>query len=413
MLSAAIREQLAHPRELPGKVFQLSKEMTGVGMPHEPGRPGALTVGIDATPLVGSRTGVGRYVERVSAAVAELDDAPDQVWTLFSRRLPLSAPPPRYTRLARRNVPSAFLQPLWRRMDRPAVEYLTGPIDVFHGGNFVMPPTRRAATVVTIHDLTFRFFPEAVQPATMAVLQRLPEAVHGYDAILTVSEAVAEEIVAELAVPRERIVVAPNGVDSSWIEPPIGADAELRRIGVPDRYFCFLGTMEPRKNLPTLLDAYAAARAERPDLADLVIVGGAGWGERVQPPAGVRTLGYLPDADVHALMSRAVAVCSPSVYEGFGLPVLEGMATGRPVLASDIAAHREVAQGQATLIPVHDRDAWTQALLRADHGEIAVSEARRDEVVAQYTWERSARIHLDTYAQVGGRSATSSPNSPA
>lgn len=400
----AIRDQLRDPRALPGKIWQLSREMTGLGMPRQRGRTGALTVAIDATPLVGRPTGVGRYVAEVGAAVAALDDAPDQVWTLFSRRLPLSVSPPPHTRLAPRNVPAAFLQPLWRRTGRPHAEYLTGPIDVFHGGNFVLPPTRRAARLVTIHDLTFRFFPEAVHPATMAVLHGLAHQVHGYDGVVTVSEAVAAEIVAELGLPRERIVVAPNGVDASWASTPRADDAQLARLGAPERYFFFLGTMEPRKNLPTLLAAHAAARAAQPDLPDLVIVGGSGWGQALGSAEGVRTLGYLPDHDVRALMSRAVAVCSPSVYEGFGLPVVEGLAIGRPVLASDIAAHREVARGRAELVPVRDVDAWAHALLSAAAASDTPREqSQRASVVAEFSWERSARIHLDTYRQLSTR----------
>ncbi len=402
---AEIRQQLAQPLQLPGKVWQLTKEMAGIGYPAGEARAGALTVGIDATPLVGARTGVGRYVERVSSTMAGFPDAPDQVWTLFSRRLPLSAEPPPHTRLAPRAVPSRFLQPLWRRFDAPKVEYLTGPLDVFHGGNYVMPPTRQAATAVTVHDLTFRFFPHTVHPAMMPVLARLPDLISGYDAVLTVSEAVADEIAAELSVPRDRIVVAPNGVDASWSSAGPLDTAARDRLGVPERYFVFVGTQEPRKNLRVLLDAHRAARLNDAELPDLVLAGGAGWGEDIEAIPGVRTVGYLHDPEVQGLMSGAVAICAPSLYEGFGLPVLEGLACGRRVLASDIAAHREVARGQAELLPVDDPDAWADAMsAAASSGEPDdTTVAARREVAAGFTWNRSARIHLDTYRLLAKR----------
>ncbi len=359
-----------------------------------------LRVGIDATPLVGRYTGVARYVHEVCWQIAALPEAPEQILTLFSRPHPLPSPLPRRTRPARRTAPARILHPLWKGIGRPRAEWLTGPVDVFHGGNYIVPPVRRAATAVTIHDLTFRHYPEILTPASRRLLADLPRRVLGYDAVFTVSQAVADEVVAELGVARERVVVAPNGVDRSWslARPP--SASQSARLGLPERYLLFVGTSEPRKNLATLLAGYRQARAADPDLPDLVLVGAKGWGEQSELPPGARMLGYVSDEDLRTTVAGAVAVCSPSLYEGFGLPVLEGLATGRPVLASDIAAHREVCGGQAELIPPRDVDAWSQALLQASWAPeepSAESIAARRAAAEPYTWERSARIHLDTY----------------
>ena len=371
-----------------------------------PPRPGELTVGIDATPMIGQRSGVGRYVERVCAGVAAMPDAPDQVLTLFSRRKTFDEPMPPHTRPAHRSIPAKVLKPAWARFEHPSVERLTGPIDVFHGGNYLVPPVKRAATAVTVHDLTWLLHPQTLHPDSWSGFATFAETVLGYDAVITVSHAVAAEIEAELKVPADRIVVAPNGVDPSWLNAVALADGDRRRLGVPDRYFLFLGTIEPRKNLVTLLDAHRRARADRPDLPSLVLVGAAGWGDTLGRTGGddqaVVTMGYLADAEVRALMAGAVAVCSPSVYEGFGLPVLEGLAVGAPVLASDIEPHREVSRGQATLIAARDLDGWAQALIAAadvDPTAEAVSgtAAARRAVARGYSGTASARMHLATY----------------
>ncbi len=371
-----------------------------------PPRPGELTVGIDATPMIGQRSGVGRYVERVCAGVAAMPDAPDQVLTLFSRRKTFDEPMPPHTRPAHRSIPAKLLKPAWAHVAHPSVERLTGPIDVFHGGNYLVPPVKKAATAVTVHDLTWLLHPQTLHPDSWSGFATFAETVLGYDAVITVSHAVAAEIEAELKVPAERIVVAPNGVDPSWLNAVALSDEDRRRLGVPERHFLFLGTIEPRKNLTTLLDAHRRARAERPDLPALVLVGAAGWGDTLGRAGGdgdaVVTMGYLDDADVKALMAGAVAVCSPSVYEGFGLPVLEGLAVGSPVLASDIAPHREVSRGRAVLLDPHDVDGWADALIAAadtDPGAEAAcgAVAARRAVARGYSWTVSARIHLDTY----------------
>lgn len=389
-------------KALPPKLWRVGTGMIGLRTPQPPRRPGVLRVGIDATPLLGQRSGVGRYVERVMTHVAALEGAPDQVLTLFSIPQPIPSPLPAHTAPARRAFPARLLRPLWARWQAPPVEFLTGRLDVFHGGNYTMPPVRQAATVVTIHDLTFLRFPDTMTPGALAVLADLPKRVHSYDAVLTVSHAVAAEIESELGVPADRIVVAPNGVDSDWRDATAICAERRKALSVPERWFMFLGTLEPRKNLPMLLDAYTQARAQRPDLPDLVLVGGRGWGPEVNAGRGIRAVGYVSDEDLKGLLAGAQALCSPSLYEGFGLPVLEGLATGRPVLASDIPAHREVAGSQAELIDPHDRDAWAAALVKAadapaDDGRAGQRRAQAD----RYTWYDSARIHLDLYRRLG------------
>ncbi len=364
-----------------------------------------MRLAVDATPLLGPRTGVGRYVAGVLTGLAELPDAPVPVLTAFSVRgsLPEDVP----GRPARLRAPARVLHRLWARVPLPPVELLSGPADVFHAGNFVLPPTWRARGVVTVHDLTYLRHPETVTPAVLAYAHLVPDSLRRAARVVTVSAAVRDEVCAEYALDPAGVVVAPNGVDSAWSQASPPSAGDRARLGLPERYLLFVGNVEPRKGLPVLVRAHAAARAADPDVPALVVVGPRGWGDAwgdEQPdPRHVLRLGFLPDADLRRVVRGATAVCLPSRYEGFGLPVLEGLACGRRVLASDLAAHREVAGGLATLLPLGDVDAWSHALVAASRtGEPDDAEARQAHA-RTFTWRRSAALHLAAWHSVTRR----------
>jgi glycosyltransferase involved in cell wall biosynthesis len=360
-----------------------------------------MRLAVDATPLLGRPSGVGRYVRSILEGLAGLPDAPDTQLTLFALRTRVSDPPTG-TRPSPRRLPARLLQPAWARVAWPPVEVLTGGIDVFHAGNFVLPPTRRAAGVVTVHDLSFVRHAHTVDRAVLRYRELVPRSVRRADAVMAITYAMREEICAEYGVPAERVRVSHCGVDPGW------ATAELTpgtraRLGLPDRYVVFTGNLEPRKNLGFLARAHSAARGQDPATPPLVLVGPPGWGrvwgDRAPDPSDVRHLGYLPEGDLRAVVAGATALCMPSVYEGFGMPVLEAMAAGTPVVASDIPAHREVASGHALLVDAADTDAWSQALADPPCPSAAGRDAARRHALS-FTWGRSAREHLDVWREV-------------
>lgn len=362
---------------------------------------------MDATPLLGQRSGVGRYLSGVLDGLRQIADGPDIVLTLFSIRGSVPAPLPRGTTMAPRRAPARLLNRLWGRVPFPPVEMLTGRVDVFHGTNFVLPPLARAGGVVTVHDLTYLRFPETIDDNVRRYVHLVPDALRRATTVIAVSQAMADEITAEYGLGTESVLVAPLGVAPDWAAAPPPTAEQRAALGLPERYFLFAGNQEPRKNLGTLLRAHAAAREADPALPPLVVVGPAGWGDRwagQQPdPRHVHLLGYLTDDDLHAVVAGATAVCAPSLYEGFGLPVLEAMAAGTPVLASDIPAHREVSGGLATLLPVRDVDAWADGLGRAGTaGERTEWSAAARDHTAAFTWERCARRHAEAYAAAAG-----------
>jgi glycosyltransferase involved in cell wall biosynthesis len=392
-----------------------------------------MKVALDATPLLGPRTGVGRYVAGLAEALAELPGPePEEVALVpFTWRgtsgLPRVAPAGPRVRCGRRRVPARLLQAAWARLPIPPVEWLAGRIDVFHATNFVAPPARRAAVVVTVHDLTYLRYPEMVTAASARYRDLVPLALRRGATVCTPTAAVADEVAAAYRLPPERLVVTPLGVGPAWrTAAPPGA-AWLAGRGLPERYLLFVGNREPRKNLPALLAAYRELLAGRVPggsgglmgsppagrgsggaggppggLPPLVLVGPPGWGEALDlaglPPEAVRTPGYLPEDDLARVVAGAAALVYPSWYEGFGLPALEALACGTPVVAADLPALREVLGDQAELVPPGDATALADAVARVldDPGGEPARAARRARAAA-FTWAACARATLSAY----------------
>jgi glycosyltransferase involved in cell wall biosynthesis len=359
-----------------------------------------VRLALDATPLLGQRSGVGRYVTGLLHGLAE--ECPELAprLTLFSIRGELPADLPASVRRAPGRFPARLLRPLWSHTTVPPVEILSGRVDVFHGTNFVLPPAALAGGVVTVHDLAFLRFPETVTGDVTHYRALVPRALRRARAVIAVSEAVAEELRAEYSSIAPPVFVAPNGIDSNWSHAQPASAEHLQRLGIPPRYVLFVGNLEPRKGLGLLLAAHREARNSEPSVPPLVLCGPAGWGDRwggrPPDPDHVVQAGYLSDEDLRGVVAAAIAVCMPSRYEGFGLPVLEGLAAGRPVLASDIAAHREVAGGLARLLPF-DEDAWAQAILDVLGPDDPKAAAERRVHAEGFTWASSARVHMDAY----------------
>jgi glycosyltransferase involved in cell wall biosynthesis len=296
---------------------------------------------------------------------------------------------------AQRAMPARPLHLLWRWVEGPPVEWFVGPADVVHGTNFVVPPTRRAARVVTVHDLTTVRFPELCDPATLAFPDLIRRALARGAWVHTPSAFVAAEVVERLGADPARVRPVHSGV------PPLPAPDPDPRPLPPgtSRYVLAVGTAEPRKDLPGLVAAFSRLAGDRPELA-LVLAGPPGWGEAAldravagSPAADriVRT-GWVDDRALSGLLGRAAVLAYPSLYEGFGFPPLQAMAAGVPVVATDAGAVAEVVGDGARLVPPGDPDALADGLAEVlDHPEraarlVAAGAAR----VAAFSWEATA-----------------------
>jgi len=359
----------------------------------------ALQVALDGTPLLGVRTGIGRYVEHLARELAGMDGLQIRVAAFSVRgRSALRALPPA-VRAVHRPAPARLLQRAWLRTDHPAAEWLTGRVDVVHGTNFVLPPPRRAAGVVTVHDLAFLHYPQWVDAASRRYRELVPRAIRDAAAVLTPTQAVAGELAEAYRAAEGKLRVTPLGVDPTWFEA-----TPARPAGIPAEYVLAVGTREPRKGLSVLLDAYRALLADLPDVPPLVLAGPPGWGPQLDT-AGLRDRvilpGYVATATLRGLVAGAAVLVFPSRYEGFGLPPLEALAAGTPVVASDLPVLREVLADHARFAAPGDARALTAALRdtlerppSAECRDAGRSHARR------FTWQRCAALTNDVYREV-------------
>ncbi|MHC4135800.1 MAG: glycosyltransferase family 4 protein [Planctomycetota bacterium] len=355
-----------------------------------------MRVGMDFRPAMGSTTGIGRYTAALAAAL-QRDGCEMRLFGVFfagNRRARRRAPPG--TRLVAWRIPIRILRWLRSAGLRP-VERVLGGCDLFHHTNFLMAPVSpRTTQVMTFHDLAFLanplcHMPEAVTALTGVVRQ----AVDRCGAILVPSEATARDCERHLGLDRDRIFLTPEGVDDAFFELP---DV------LPERpYLLAVGTLEPRKNYPRLIRAFLRARLD----AELRIVGRDGWlfQDVYAAAAGhesIRILGHVPEEKLRRLLAGADAVLYPSLMEGFGLPILEGLAAGKPVLTSDRDPMREVAGGAALLVDPTDEDALCDALVRVC-GDTHLREElvrRGPERARQFTWDRCAAATRRAYEAV-------------
>jgi glycosyltransferase involved in cell wall biosynthesis len=368
-----------------------------------------VRIGLDATPLLGRRTGIGRYVEKLTATLPTLGNGDDVVATAFTLRgagTLTSAVPPGVSVRAR-PVPARLLRAAWQRSEQPPVELLTGGLDVFHGTNFVQPPTRRAAGVVTVHDLAYLLHPDTVSADSARLLELVPRGLRRAGVVCVPSRSVAEEIEEAYRLPPERVQVTPLGVDPAWATASPLPEDRRAALGLDRPYLLFVGTLEPRKNLGQLLRAFAAVCDADPDGPLLALAGPAGWGPEAELPSAaagrVVRLGYLEEAELRSVVAGARTLVFPSRYEGFGLPPLEAFASGVPVVATDIPTTRETVGAEpdlARLVPLDDVDALAEAL-GADWGDAAEPDRRlrRRAMAARYTWTATAELTRQAYVR--------------
>jgi glycosyltransferase involved in cell wall biosynthesis len=299
---------------------------------------------------------------------------------------------------------------VWHRARLPLpVDWLTGPIDLFHAPDFTLPPTfQRTRTLLTVHDLSFVRDPEAALPVLRAYLNNVvPRSVARADHVIADSAATRDDLVALYGTPPAKISVLYSGVNRVFqpVRDPsvLGAVRERYRLGHAP-FVLGVGTLQPRKNYARLIQALA--RQPDPELR-LVIAGGKGWlydsifaeVERCGLQGRVVFPGFVADEDLPALYSAARVYAYPSTYEGFGLPLLEAYACGTPVVTSTASCLPEVAGDAALLVAPTDVDALAAALHQAASDEVLRARmiARGFERVKAFTWERSARQLLEIY----------------
>jgi glycosyltransferase involved in cell wall biosynthesis len=367
-----------------------------------------MRIGIDGIPLATPKTGIGHYTFELARGLARLAPA-DEFELVAPVALDLGADVPSNLRAA--HAPVNAISRRWWTIGLPL--YVRGQkLTLFHGTNYNVPLWQRCPTVVTIHDLSLLLHADTHrEDLVRRARRRLPTMTRIAARIITDSEAVKREIHEHLNVPAEKIAAVPLAPRRVFRPVAAGeARAACRRLGVEDEFILFVGTVEPRKNLLTLVRAFAEltrATALRPQL---VIAGQKGWlteeldayVERSALKERILFTGYVADEDLRALYSTCRVAVYPSLYEGFGLPPLEAMACGAPVVTSRIPVIEETSQGAARLVAPTDVAELTAALveLLTDEGARAHLSAAGLQRAAEYTWERTAEMTLAVYREV-------------
>jgi glycosyltransferase involved in cell wall biosynthesis len=365
-----------------------------------------MRIAIDARLWGEPRSGIGRYTRCLAEQLVQL--APGEAWTLYADRCPGASLAGAGTRCL--PCPQRLLWSLWHAPR----DLRRRPVDLFHGvTGFELPPRGPWALVTTVHDLIPLRLP-AVVPARhrWAVRCLLGGALRRADRVIAVSEVTRQEILARYRLPAGRVVVIPEAAGPEFRPPSAAALAAAReRYGLARPYVLSVGLLEPKKNLAALLDAVARLRRDGSwGATELLVVGAPGWGPDPAARAhalglegAVRFLGGVPDGDLPALYGGARAFAFPSLWEGFGLPVLEAMASGAPVVASTRGALPELTAGAALLVEPRAEplaDALGQML--ADGGLRERLRAAGLARAAAFSWARTARETLDVYRAAAG-----------
>ncbi len=347
--------------------------------------------------------GSGSYVVELTRALAAREDV--RLIGLAARHAgepapdPAPAGPVRFSRLPRRALYDA-----WDRLRRPRAEALAGPVDVVHATTWAIPG-RSAPLVVTVHDLAFLRDPTHFTRRGTRFFTRALHHVRDEAAVVVVPSATTRDDCVGQGIAPDRIHVVPHGVRADAVEPQ-RQDAWRARFGVVRPYILWVGTLEPRKNVSRLLAAYGEALHSREIDADLVLVGPAGWGGTADevvaareelPGDRVHLLGRLDHADLQTAYAGARAFAFPSTWEGFGMPVLEAMAHGVPVVTSAGTSMAEFADGAGALVdPLDVADIARGLVTAAGPAHDAASRAALT-TAGGFSWAASAEAHVAAY----------------
>lgn len=373
-------------------------------------------IGIDYTAAYEQGAGIGRYVRELMRALALQDQqTPYRLFVAGAVRgsLPV-VPGPNFSWHPTRITPLWFAR-LWHRAQVPLpVEVFIGRVALYHATDFTLPPTLPGVrTLLTVHDLSFVRAPETATPVLKAYLDKVvPRSVRRATHVLADSQATKDDLVEFYNTPPQKVTVLLGGVNPEF-KPVVDMNARRavrQRYQIPDNPYIFsIGTVQPRKNYARLIESLAALG---PDCRDVhvVIAGGRGWldGPIYQSVRDfglserVHFTGFVRDEDLPALYAEARCLAYPSLYEGIGLPVLEAMACGIPVVTSNISSMPEIAGDAAVLVDPYDVNALADALRRLLSDETLRTDLIRRgfDQAAYFTWDRAAQQLRDVYRRL-------------
>jgi len=371
-------------------------------------------IAIDYTPAYEQGGGIGRYVRDLVSALALVDTTTDyRLFVAGADKTNMPALPDTNFSFHPTRLSPKWLARIWHRARLPIpVEMITGQVDLYHATDFVLPPhLPNTHTLLTVHDLSFVRVPDAATPTLKQYLDTVvPRSVKRASHILADSEATKRDLVDLYAVDPVKVTVLLSGVDRRFLPVDFGFSTMRRKYKIDNRPYIFtIGTVQPRKNYVRLIHALANLRQLGYDL-NLVIAGGRGWLadpiyeaiEQTKLGDYVHMIGFVDDGDLPTLYSDAACVAFPSLYEGFGFPVLEAMACGTPVITSNVSSLPEVAGDAAIMVDPYSIEAITEAIQRVmDDTTLRENMVEAGlQHVKSFTWERAAKQLHQVYMQL-------------
>lgn len=370
-----------------------------------------MTIYLDVSAAVNSRAGLGRYTRSLAdALIAELEIPP----TLFYNRTSEATVPPNWRNLPQRAFRMGYKP--WRmlvwqgQLLRMDFSRLVPGAAIFHATEHLLLPLRGVPTVLTIHDLIFKLFPEHHKKLNYYFLNAaVPLFVRRADAIIAVSQATKNDLMRHYGTPDNKITVVHEAAAPHFRVVPSSEVSRVRaKYDLPERFLLTVGTIEPRKNLTRLVEALARLRKADRQLY-MVVVGSKGWMfdeffakiEELGLQGAVRMLGFVPDEDLPAVFRAATVYVMASIYEGAGLPLLEAMACGVPVVSSRESSLPELGADVPRYFNPYDVDNMTEVLRQVlDDEALRAHMASQGPVRAgRFSWQRAARETLDVYTR--------------
>jgi len=357
-----------------------------------------MNICIDMRPALSRPTGVGIYLLNLVQALAEIDT--ENQYHLFSTSWRERYQPANYGKNFHHHDhrwPGKVLHFLWNRFSFPSIESLLGvSVDVAHSPSPLLIPSKEAHRVTTVHDLYFYHHPDQTQREIRRDYQSLVKK-HSEqsDAIIAVSEYTKQQLVEHLHIAPSRIYTIRHGVDPFFLECPSPGEIEniKTKFHLDRRYFLYVGNSEPRKNLGALTEAFQIANLDM----DLIIAGPVE--DEVAASPKVHVAGYVSKVELRALYKCALAVVIPSLDEGFGIPLLEAMACGTPVVASNLPVFHEIAPDAFLPVDPASRESIAEALRVISENDAMRKDLvkKGQERIGKYSWKECALKTLDLY----------------
>lgn len=374
-----------------------------------------MNIGINCNPVMNKKTGVGNYIHNLLLELVKIDKINNYILFFYSLRHLDSTKSAQYNFKHKKTIglkiPQLFLDFFWDKLKFPPIEFFTGKLDIFHN-NFYSPPMKKVKNIITIYDMSFFAYPEFHTKGTQRFKNKVLKYYNSASKIITISNFSKREILKYIDIPEKKIEVIYPGVDIQNQKLELREDYILKKYSLSKGYILYVGTIEPRKNLEGLIKAYKLLLSDDKykNKYDLVIVGKLGWKyetffktlENSGLQDKVKLLGYIPDEELPAIYKHASLFVYPSIYEGFGLPVLEAMAYGTPVITSNVSSLPEVAGDAALLINPHNYKEIRDGIADILSTEQLKSQliARGKERVKRFSWTKTAEKTLEIYKEV-------------